>query len=157
MTPTTENPNPSNTEEIIVKRRLFDLTKFEPVSKEKKINFTPLDSKATIEEILSAVDNDQAMLAKVVSVGLRRNAISEAKAEMGDENLVSPKAVSIFVNQFRPKFPVANDSKDERKAQTQKVFAFIKSKPALLAAIKTVASEMGEDEDGDGDGENETE
>ena len=134
-------------EKIKIKRPLFDLANFVKTSAEKEIEFTPVTSMA---EFLKRIDNDDAKALKVANAGLRRIAQTEAKQEMGSDNLVSPKVVSGFLNQFRPMFPLKNDSKEAKKEQSEKVTAYVRGIPALVEAIKVIAAatvEVDDDEE----------
>ena len=135
--------------EKVIKRKLFDLEKFEQVAKEGKISFTPAKS---MTEFLARIENDEATALKVANAGLMRLAVQDARKALGGENLVSPKAVSIFVNQFRPNFPLTADTKEAKKAQTAAVWKWIKDQPELLKAMKLViaaTAQVSDDEDED--------
>lgn len=144
MTPEATTPE---VPKVTVKRNVFDLSKFERSTLEAEIE---LKSVATIDEMNEAAGGDEEKLVKIFNTGYRRQQISEAKASMGNtDNFVSPKIVSGFVNTFKPLYPVAGlGSSDDkiasaaRKEQIQKVYAFIRSTPALLDSIKQIAAAM---------------
>lgn len=145
---------PAEPEKITVKRKLFDLGAFKTVSKESEISF---NAPLTVAEFLERLGNEEAKILKVGTAGLRRIAIQDAKRELGGDNLVSPKVISNFVNQFRPNFPLDpkdGDDKAQRKAQTKRVFDMLASSDALKAAIVTIAKatiDTGDDDDEDTD------
>lgn len=138
--------------EIEVKRNLFDLEKFERVSKVEKL---ALKSVKTMDEALEAVGADETELVKVFNVGHRRIQIANKKAAMGGENLVSPKAVSGIVNTLKPLYPAKDDTKEARAEQTKQVYAHIKRTPALLEAAKAIAKAFVDAAMEDDDDENE--
>lgn len=142
MTPTTV----TETIKKIVKKSLFNLKTFSKETKEKEIEFTPVKS---MQEFLDRIGGDEKKALKVANSGLFKLAQNEARAEMSADGLVNPKVVSAFVNQFRVMFPVKDDSTEERKAQTQKVYELIRSKPALQESLSIIASAHVEDEDED--------
>jgi len=132
---------------ISVKKRVFDLLKFEKVTLAKEVEFLPVSS---IPEAVSRLGNDEKKFLDVVNSGLKRQARIDAKAEMSSENAGSPKVISQFVATFRlmPQFATIADKKE----QTLAIYAFLKSTPALFEGIKAAASaalatETEEDED----------
>lgn len=139
-------------EEIVVKRKLFDLSTFAPVSKEEKVSFTAAKDMA---EFLTRIGNDSEKALKVANAGLRRLAISEAKKEMGGENLVSPKVISVVINQFRPNYPLDPKlpEKEARKVQAQQVFKMLSENEALKNAVVLIAKATVPPEDEDDDEE----
>lgn len=144
----------STTEEIVVRRPLFDLEKFTKSAVESKVKFAPA---ASMKEFLERIENDEVKALKVANAGLRRMAIQEAKQSMGSDNLVSPKIVSGFVNNFRPMFPLKDDSKEARATQTKQVHDYIRGIPALLTAIKAIAAASVDIDDEDETGDDATE
>jgi len=137
----------STTQKLVAKANLFDLDKFERVTFEKEYEFTPVES---MEKALEAVSNDQEKLLDVINTGLRRVALSEAKASLRNDSRVSPKVVGGFINQLKPLYPAKNDSKEAKKAQTQAIYAFIRSQEHMLALIKQIAAATAnQDEDED--------
>lgn len=143
----------------IAKRRVFDLEKFEKVTKEVKYNIpSPLK---TIEEV-QALDSEKVL--KLVNAGLKRMAMVEAKNSIQGVNL---KAVNQMVNTFRLLPPYSGmaekDSngevtKESKKTQTQAIYAFIKSNEAILQMLKdamtaTSTEEEEEEEENEGDQE----
>ncbi len=147
MTPTAEVT--ATPEKITVKNNLFDLEKFERRTVEKDIEFLPVDS---MEKALEALQNDNGKLLDVINVGLRRMAITDAKASLRTDQLVSPKVVGGFVKQFQPLYPAKNDSKEARKEQAQKIYAFIRGQEAILSLIRSIAAATADDDDEDGNG-----
>ena len=137
------------TQKKIARSNLFDLEKFERKTVEKEYEFTPISS---MEKALEAVGNDSAKLLDVINTGLARLALSEAKASLRSDSLVSPKVVGGFVNQFKPLYPAKNDSKEAKKEQAQKIYAFIRGQEAILAAIKSVAAAIGDQDDDEDNG-----
>jgi hypothetical protein len=145
MTPEV-TPTTPVAEKFIAKSNLFDLDKFERRTVEKEYTFAPVES---MEKALEAVQNDNAKLLEVINTGLKRLALSEAKASLRSDSLVSPKVVGGFVNQFKPLYPAKNDSKEARKEQAQKIYAFIRGQEAILTLIKSIAAATAEDDDDD--------
>lgn len=141
--------------EGVAKRRVFDLDKFERVTVEVKYSVpAPLTDVSQV----SSIPAEQ--LLKVVNAGLKRQALLDAKASIKG---TSPKIVNQMVNAWRFLPPYSDLVKkdangdvtaESRKAQTQAIFAFIKSQPAILDALKA-ASLAATDEDDEE--ENETE
>lgn len=131
---------------ITVKRNVFDLAKFDRATVEKEIEFS---APKTMDEALAALNNDADALLKVVVIGLRKQAINDAKASMGDENFVSPKVISGFVNQFKPLYPAKSDSKADKADQRKAIYGFIKGNEGLLAIIKQLAAATAPDDDED--------
>jgi hypothetical protein len=133
--------------EIIVKKRAFDLSKFERVSLETKVNFVPV---ADMNEALARVGNEPAKLVAVLNAGLRRNLIAETKASMGSDNpeiVFNTKAINTFINLFRAVPPYVSVA--DRKEQTGKILAWIRSQPELLGALKAAAAVAPETDDDD--------
>lgn len=139
-------------EMIVVKKRAFDLEKFENVTLETKV--AKPAAPANMNEALAAVGGDASKLLELVAVGLRRNLIAETKKSLGtdQENIVfNRKAINTFVNLFRA-VPPYKDVQD-RKEQTGKILGWIKGQPELLAALKAAAAapveggEEGEEEE----------
>lgn len=138
---------------IPVGANLFDLTKFERVSVEKEIEFIP---SKTMADALAKVGNDESKLLEVIQAGERRTAINEARKSLYSDNLVSPKAVSAFVNGFKPLYSFkqlgVKDDKEGRAAQRAAIYGFIRTNPAILEAIRSAAialSNLPEDESPD--------
>jgi hypothetical protein len=130
--------------EIVVKRRAFDLSKFERVSLEAKVNFVPVSD---MNEALARVGNDPAKLVSVINSGLRRALISETKQGIGSDNsdiVFNTKAINTFVNLFRAVPPYV--AIQDRKEQSGKILAWIRSQPELLAALKVAAAAPAEGE-----------
>lgn len=140
MTPT---PAPSAPTKLTVKRNVFDLSKFDRVSMEKEIELKTVQG--DLSSILTEVDGDESKAVEIFNIGYRRQQIADAKMEMGGENFVSPKVVSGFVVQLRPVVAAQNrelfakDDKVSTKAQTTKVYDYIRGVPALVDAIKAIA------------------
>jgi len=141
-------------EEIEVKRRGFNLDTFERESLEGKITFTPLPEEGYLEESLKRVDGDQERLRDLLQASMRRLAIQEKKnalqpnPETQKNWIPSAKAVLAFVNNFRGIAPYSAEK--DRKKQTGMIVAFLRSNPALMEALKTLAlaaKDAGEDED----------
>lgn len=145
--------NESNTQTAslqgIAKRRVFDLDKFEKVTKEVKYDIpTPLK---TIEEV-QALDSEKVL--KLVNAGLKRMAMVDAKNSIAGVNL---KAVNQMVNTFRLLPPYSGMAqkdasgeitKESKKAQTQAIYAFIKSNEAILTMLRdAMTATTDEDED----------
>lgn len=149
MSPTNGNTeNISNVQKKVAKSNLFDLDKFERRTVEKEYEFTPVDS---MEKALEFVGNDQGKLIDVINTGLARLALSEAKQSLRTDSLVSPKVVGGFVKQFQPLYPAKNDSKEAKKEQAQKIYAFIRSQEAILTLIKSIAAATANEDDEDDD------
>lgn len=149
-------PVPTGQKEFTVKKRVFNLDKFEKESLEAKGTFTPL----------SAIENLQglepAKLLTLVNAGLEKEAKKAAKATIGG---ASPKVVNTFVNAFRliapyskmvekdaegaPKKDADGNVVVDRKAQTQAIYAMIKSNPVMLEGLKEAAVADSDDEDED--------
>ena len=141
-------------EEIVVKRRGFNLDTFERESLEGKIQFTPLPKENYLEEALRRIDGNQEKLQELLNAAMRRNAILSEKdalqpnPETQKNWIPSAKAVLAFVNNFRGIAPYSAEK--DRKKQTGMIVAFLKSNPALMDALKTLAlaaKDAGEDED----------
>ena len=149
MSPTNGNTETiSNVQKKVAKSNLFDLDKFERRTVEKEYEFTPVDS---MEKALEFVGNDQGKLIDVINTGLARLALSEAKQSLRTDSLVSPKVVGGFVKQFQPLYPAKNDSKEAKKEQAQKIYAFIRSQEAILTLIKSIAAATANEDDEDDD------
>lgn len=156
MSPETEVKTPE-TEKITVKRKLFDLSTFANVSKEQEVEFVEAQS---MDEFLKRIDNDSEKALKVANAGLRRLAISEAKKNMGGEGLVSPKVISVVINQFRPNYPLDPKlpEKEAKKDQARKVFKMLAENEALKNAVITIAkATVAPDDDDDDEDETGTE
>lgn len=148
MTPTVVTPAVVTPIKKVVKRTVFDLAKFERVSLEKEIE---IKDPLTMAEALEMVEGDDIELLKIIQIGFRKRAISEAKSGMGSENFVSPKVISGFVNNFKPLYPALDDSKAAKDAQRTKIYSFIRGNEGILAAVKLVAAAMKPIEDEDDD------
>ncbi len=154
MTPTPVVAN--GPEKIKVAKNLFDLDSFERKTIEKEITLQVVPS---FDKILDAVGNDESVAVKVFNKGYRREQINDAKRSIAADNLVSPKAVSGFVNQFKAMFPIDRsqlDSKGDptpegRKSQLQSIYALIRATPALLQAIRAQAAALAAMEDDEDD------
>lgn len=128
-------------EKITYKKRAFDLNKFERVSLEGELVFTPAKS---LEEVLvDRVNGDEKKLLELVNRSLKREEVNEAKATLvaskGNPDLVSSaKAIMQFAANFYtlPQFAKETDKKKRKTA----VFAFIRSNEPLMAALKTIAN-----------------
>ncbi len=147
MTPTTETKTDAVSNKFVAKMNLFDLDKFERRTVETEYTFSEVDS---MEKALEVLQNDNGKLLEVINVGLKRLALAEAKASLRSDTLVSPKVVGGFVNQFKPLYPAKNDSKEAKKEQAQKIYAFIRGQEAILTLIKSIAAATADDDD-DGD------
>ena len=152
----------ANVNTVKIARKLFSLSKFERLTAEKEIILKVVSPDSGLNGILEASGNDEAQAVKTFMVGFRRVQIAEAKRSIMTDDLVSPKIVSGFVNQFRPMFPMdpkkvdakGDPTPEARKEQNQKIYAFIRANDALLAAIKAIAAatvDVDEDEDGSED------
>ena len=136
----------STVEEIVVKRRGFDLDKFERVSLEGTVKFTPLTRANFMQEALAICDGDQDKLYSLVNSAARRGAIVNSRAGIAIPDsmpnwIPSAKAVLGFVNTFRGMNPYSKfpDTKAGRKDQTAAIIAFLKSQPALIESLKMLA------------------
>ena len=132
----------------IAKANLFDLDKFERRTVETEYELPAVDS---MEKALEFVGNDQGKLLEVINTGLQRLALSQAKASLRTDTLVSPKVVGGFVKQFQPLYPAKNDSKEAKKEQAQKIYAFIRSQEAILTLIKSIAAATADQDDDEDD------
>lgn len=149
---TMPTPNPA-VETIEVKRRGFDLDKFERVSLTGKVSFTALPKENFIEAALTAVNGDSDKLYNLMNSAIRRATVMEAKngiqpPETMPNWVPSAKVVMSFVNNFRVMKPY-KDIQD-RGQQTAAIFAELKKQPALIESLKTLAlasAAAGEDED----------
>lgn len=144
MTP--ETTPQTVTDKITVAVNLFDLEKFERRSVEKEIAFTP---SKTMAEALERVGGDESKLLSIINTGEKRSARQEAKSSLYTETLVSPKAISAFVNGFKPLYKLESDTKDGRAKQRQQIYAFIRSNDAVLAAVKQAAAAFKDEDDDD--------
>jgi hypothetical protein len=158
MAEVTETKNTA--EEIVVRRRGFDLDAFERVSLEGKISFTPLAKENFVAEALARVEGDQDRLYLLFNSAMRRDAVLTQKSTLQPDpqklpNWVpSAKVVLGFLNNFRAMAPYSKEQ--DRKKQTQQIIAFLKSQPALIESIKMLAlAASGSDEDEDEAGDNE--
>lgn len=147
-------------EEIVVRRRGFDLDAFERVSLEGKISFTPLAKENFIAEALARVEGDQDRLYVLFNSAMRRDAVLTQKSTLQPDPKMLPnwvpsaKVVLGFLNNFRNMAPYSKEA--DRKKQTTAIIAFLKSQPALIESIKMLAlAASGSDEDEDETGENE--
>lgn len=132
----------STVEEIVVRRRGFDLDKFEKCSLEGKIAFTPLPKESYIQASLEAVGGDTERHYGLINSAMRRNAVLTEKNSLVPPDslpnwIPSAKVVMDFVNNFRNSAPF-NAIKD-RKSQTKAIVDSLKAQPALMAALKTLA------------------
>lgn len=152
-------PTPSGVKTFTVKKRVFNLDKFEKESLEAQGTFTPLTAVENLAEI------EPAKLLSLVNAGLEKEAKKTAKASIAG---ASPKVVNTFVNAFRLIAPYSkmfvmdgeNIKKDaegnsevDRKAQTQAIYAMIKSNPAMLEGLKEAAAADSGDDDDESDNE----
>ena len=150
-------------EDIVVRRRGFDLDAFERVSLEGKISFTPLPKENFIAEALSRAGGDQDKLYSLFNSAMRRDAVLTQKSSLQPPDTLpnwvpSAKVVLGFLNNFRAMAPYSKfpDTKAGRKDQTAAITAFLKSQPALIESIKMLAlAASGSDEDEDGGEDNE--
>jgi len=130
------------TEELLVRRRGFDLDTFEKVSLEGKVTFTPLGKDSYIQESLEAVGGDTEKHYALVNSAVRRAVKVEKRNELNPPDsmpnwIASPAVVMQFVNNFR-NLPPYNAIK-VRGDQTKAIKESIKAQPALVAALKTLA------------------
>lgn len=151
---TTTNEVKLAANERIAKRRVFDLDKFEKVTKEVK--FT-LPEKLTSIEQVQAMDAEKVL--KLVNAGMNREALIEAKNSIQGVNL---KAVNQMVNTFRLLPPYSGMAvkdangevtKESKKTQTQAIYAFIKSNEAILTMLKDAMTAGSDEEEEEEDSE----
>lgn len=139
-------------EKLTAKKKVFDLDKFEKVTKTVEYSRpTPLKS---MDEVLNL---DEKTVLSIVNLGLVRNAWKEARNSIQG---VSPKIINQFVNVWRMLPPYSEmtekDSdgsvtKESRRKQTQAIYAFIKSQESILNSLKQAAANATPDEDEDED------
>lgn len=133
---------------LVAKKKVFDLDKFEKVTKEVQYDRpTPLKS---MDEVLNL---DEKTVLSIVNLGLVRNAWKEARNSIQG---VSPKIINQFVNVWRMLPPYSEmtekDSdgsvtKESRRKQTQAIYAFIKSQESILNSLKQAAANAPADSD----------
>lgn len=134
--------------QLVAKKKVFDLEKFEKVTKEVAFNRpTPLKS---MDEVLNLPEKD---VLEIVNLGLVRNAWKQARASITG---VSPKIINQFVNVWRMLPPysemVEKDSdggvtKESRRKQTLAIYSFIKSQPSILESLKAAAANASADDE----------
>lgn len=137
-------------EKLVAKKKVFDLDKFEKVTKEVAFNRpAPLKS---MDEVLNL---DEKVVLSIVNLGLVRQAWKDARASIAG---VSPKIINQFVNVWRMLPPYSemvekdsdgNVTKESRRKQTQAIYAFIKSQESILNSLKQAAQNAPADEDED--------
>lgn len=122
--------------EIVVKKRVFDLEKFERVTLEGKTDFEPVKSaqEAVAHPVIA---NDNEKFLGVVNEGLRRAIMRDAKSRLVSENAGSMKVISQFCNTFR--FVPPYSGIENRKEQTKAIYAFVRGNDVLFQAIKAAA------------------
>lgn len=144
----TETATVSNVEEIVVKRRGFNLDTFERESLENKISFTHLPKDSFLEELNNRVGGDSAKVYDLVNYAAKRFAVLNGKnilqpdPEKQPNWIPSAATVLSFINTFRgiPPYVAIGD----RKKQTTAIVAFLKASPAVLEALKTLAKTAAE-------------
>jgi len=149
-------PKPEETapvvEEIVVKRRGFNLDSFKRESLESKVKFTPLPKDDFLPEVLQRLNGSQEDLYTLLNAGLRRKLSLDSRKDLtpaeGQNWIPSAKIVLDFVNNFRGVAPYSKEK--DRAKQTTMIMAFIKSTPALVESLKvlaTAAEGAGDDEE----------
>lgn len=143
-------------DKLVAKKKVFDLDKFEKVTREVAFNRpAPLKS---MDEVLNL---DEKVVLSIVNLGLVRQAWKDARASIAG---VSPKIINQFVNVWRMLPPYSemvekdsdgNVTKESRRKQTQAIYAFIKSQESILNSLKQAAQNAPVDEDEDEDSEEE--
>jgi hypothetical protein len=125
---------PSTATSYDVKKRVFDLVKFEKVTLTGNYSFAPVQS---VQDAIARIGNDQSKLLNLLNEALRRQAMRDAKASLASSDAGSSKVVNQFVSTFRlmPQFASIQDKKE----QTQAIYSFIKSTPAMFEGIKAAA------------------
>lgn len=138
----------------LAKKRVFDLEKFEKVTKTAEYAVPAPFTK--VDEILGM---EETKLLGLVNEGLARQAWKEARAAIPG---ASPKIVNQLVSAFRMLPPHSTllegldaeknptEYKAARAKQTQSVYAFIRSTPGIIDSIREAAAKANvEDEDED--------
>lgn len=147
MTPQTTEAKASN--KLVAKKKVFDLDKFEKVSKE--VEYEKPAPVKTMDEVLNLPEDK---VLRIVNLGLQRDAWKEARNSIAG---VSPKIINQFVNVWRMLPPYSQmiekdesgaDTKESRRKQTQAIYSFIKSQEQILESLKAAAaSSTDEDEE----------
>lgn len=143
-----------NTDKLVAKKKVFDLDKFEKVTKE--VQFSKPAPLTSMDQILNLPEKD---VLAIVNLGLVRNAWKEARNSIQG---VSPKIINQFVNVWRMLPPYSemvekdadgSPTKESRRKQTQAIYAFIKSQDQILASLKAAAANATNDEEEEEDDE----
>lgn len=152
----TSNVTPSatvSTEDIVVKKTVYDLASFEKKTLEKTVKFTPVSVENAIAEGLQRVNGDKEKLAEYINDGLRRAVLLDRSQIELTETQCPVGIVNGFVKNFLPMFAKEKTKKDQRA----KAIAFVRGNEGLLTALKTYAAAVlaagAEVEDDDTDGE----
>lgn len=123
------------------KKKVFDLEKFEKVSKE--VEYLEPEPLTSLDQVLQL---DEAKALEYVNLGLSRDAWKTARKSIEG---VSPKIINQFCNVFRQLPPYSEET--DRKKQTAAIYVFIKSQEQILNSLKLAAAAAPADDDNDDD------
>jgi hypothetical protein len=125
-------PNAATTEatKLTAKKRVFDLDKFEKVTKEVQY-----EAPVALTDVSQLANIESARLLSLVNKGLSREALMNAKNSIEG---VSTSLIMKFIAGFRM-LPQFATSKDDRKKQTAEVLSFIRSFPPIMEQLKAAA------------------
>lgn len=141
------------TSKLKARKKVFDLDKFEKVTKEVEY-----EKPAPLKSMDDVLNLDEKVVLGIMNLGLARQAWKDARSSISG---ASPKLVNQFVNVFRMIPPHSemiekdlegNPTKESRKRQTLAIYAWIKGQENILAGLKAAAanaSSADEDEDED--------
>ena len=152
MSPTTTPA--TGPESITVKRNVFDLEKFERVTLEGTVEFTP---DKTMEEATASAGNNVEEFLKVWNIGKRRMAVVSKRKALTSPNAANSKIVAQFVRTFSlipPFSDMKENTAEERKAKRQAIYSMIRGNEMILSGIKAAsAAAVDNDEDDEDDNE----
>ena len=133
---------------LVAKKKVFDLDKFEKVTKE--VQFEKPAPLTSMDQVLNL---DEKQVLAIMNLGLVRDAWKQARNSIQG---VSPKIINQFVNVWRMLPPYSemtekdgngDVTKESRRKQTQAIYAFIKSQENILESLKAAAANASTDEE----------